>query len=91
MPEHQFDEVVLPQWGMGMLDGTITEWLVEIGDFVNQGDELVEVEAAKTTDVVYAPFSGVVRTLCAEEGAIVQVRQPLVLIERKERGVAPLE
>jgi pyruvate/2-oxoglutarate dehydrogenase complex dihydrolipoamide acyltransferase (E2) component len=84
MPEGDIEEVVLPQWGMGMLDGEIAEWLVEIGDFVHEGDELVEVEAAKVTDVVYAPFPGVVRRLCAEEGATVQVREPLVLIERKE-------
>jgi pyruvate dehydrogenase E2 component (dihydrolipoamide acetyltransferase) len=84
MAEPVLEEVVLPQWGMGMLDGEITEWLVEIGDFVNEGDELVEIDAAKVTDLVYAPFTGTVRRLCAAEGDTVQVREPLVVIERHE-------
>ena len=48
-------EVLLPQFGMGMTDGTITAWLKAEGDAVVQGEILCEIEAAKTTVELEAP------------------------------------
>ena len=39
--------VLLPQWGMNMEDGTLVKWLVKEGDEVEKGQPLVEVETAK--------------------------------------------
>ena len=38
-------EVLLPQWGMGMSEGTITTWLKGVGDTVNEDAPLAEIEA----------------------------------------------
>ena len=40
-------EVLLPQWGMGMSEGTITTWLKSVGDRVTEDEPLAEVEAAR--------------------------------------------
>ena len=40
-------EINLPQWGMAMNDGTVVKWLKNIGDQINKGDELVEIESTK--------------------------------------------
>ena len=73
--------VVLPQYGMGMQDGEIVTWLKGPGDRVAEGENLVEVEAAKTTVEVPSPVSGTVLRIIAEEGETVDVRAPIMVIE----------
>ena len=50
--------VLLPQWGMGMNDGTIVKWLKQEGDAVEIGDPLCEVESAKVNSEVESPGKG---------------------------------
>lgn len=73
-------EIVLPQWSMGMADGTIVRWLKHEGDAVTEGEPLVEVEAAKVTSEVEAEVSGVLARILVAEGETVPVRTPLCLI-----------
>jgi pyruvate dehydrogenase E2 component (dihydrolipoamide acetyltransferase) len=73
-------EIVLPQWSMGMADGTIVRWLKQEGDAVAEGEPLVEVEAAKVTSEVEAEVSGVLARILVAEGETVPVRTPLCLI-----------
>ncbi len=73
--------MVLPQYGMGMQDGEIVRWLKGEGEAVTEGENLVEVEAAKTTVEVPAPVSGTLLRILAPEGDTVDVRAPIALIE----------
>lgn len=73
--------MVLPQYGMGMQDGEIVKWLKAIGETVTEGENLVEVEAAKTTVEVPAPVSGTLLRILAEEGDTVDVRAAIAVIE----------
>ena len=82
MTNEEGEAVVLPQWGMGMQEGEISEWLVEVGDSVSEGDDLVEVEAEKAAGVISAPFAGEVVRLCAPEGTMVSIQAPLLFIKR---------
>lgn len=85
-------EIRLPQWGMGMREGTVLRWLKQEGDRVEEGDELVEIEAAKVTEVVAAPASGVLARVLVPEGQTIPVRTVLALIaDRMEevQGAAP--
>lgn len=72
--------VILPQYGMGMQDAEIIKWLKSTGDAVSEGEPLVEVEAAKTTVEVVAPVSGILKTIIAEVGQTVEVREKLGVI-----------
>jgi pyruvate/2-oxoglutarate dehydrogenase complex dihydrolipoamide acyltransferase (E2) component len=67
-------DVLLPQFGMGMKDGEILRWHKAVGDRVQGGDILVEVEAAKTTVEVPSPSAGELVEVLAPEGETVQVR-----------------
>jgi pyruvate dehydrogenase E2 component (dihydrolipoamide acetyltransferase) len=73
-------EVVLPQWSMGMADGTIVRWLKQEGEPVTEGEPLVEVEAAKVTSQVEAEVSGVLARILVVEGETVPVRTALCVI-----------
>jgi pyruvate dehydrogenase E2 component (dihydrolipoamide acetyltransferase) len=73
-------EVRLPQAGMGMTDGTVMEWLKDVGDEVRKGECIAEVEAAKTTVEIEAPCDGILARILAPEGTLVPVREVMALI-----------
>ncbi|MGN6782992.1 MAG: lipoyl domain-containing protein [Marmoricola sp.] len=74
-------EVLLPQWGMGMSEGTITTWLKSVGDTVAEDDPLAEVEAEKVEETLEAPASGTLVEILIPEGETVEVRTPVAVIE----------
>ncbi|MGH3253500.1 MAG: biotin/lipoyl-containing protein [Trebonia sp.] len=74
-------EVNLPQYGMGMTEGTIEQWLKHEGDVVVEGEDLAEVEAEKTTVVVVAPESGTLSKILVQEGETVAVFTVIALID----------
>lgn len=73
-------EIVLPQWGMEMQDGTIVRWLKREGDPVQEGEPIVEVETAKIQTELESTASGILAHIVAQEGAIVPIRGVLCLI-----------
>ena len=72
--------VLLPQWGMNMEDGTLTRWLVSEGDEIAEGQPLVEVETAKINSELESPASGVVAHIMAAEGSLVKVGELVAVI-----------
>ena len=83
-------EIVLPQWSMGMADGTIVRWLKQEGEAVMEGEPLVEVEAAKVTSEVEAEVSGVLTRILVAEGETVPVRTALCVIGTTEEAKVSL-
>ena len=77
-------EVLLPQWGMGMSEGTIVEWKKKVGDHVKEGDFIAEVEAEKATQELEAPATGVLTEIVVEIGKETPVRTVLAYIETKD-------
>ena len=73
-------EILLPQWGMEMQDGTIVKWLKKEGDLVQEGEPLVEVETAKLETEMESIASGVVAHILVPEGATVPIRTALAII-----------
>ena len=87
--------VLLPQWGMNMEDGTLNKWLVNEGDKIAEGQPLVEVETAKINSELESPASGIVYHIMAAEGSLVKVGELVAVIgepgenpPRPEPGVA---
>ncbi len=74
-------EVLLPQWGMGMSEGTITTWLKKVGDTVTEDEPLAEVEAEKVEETLEAPASGTLSEILVNEGDTVEVRTIVAVIE----------
>lgn len=74
-------EVLLPQWGMGMSEGTITTWLKAVGDTVAEDEPLAEVEAEKVEETLESPAAGTLLEIKVAEGETVEVRTVVALIE----------
>ncbi len=74
-------KVVLPKWGMGIEEGTVTRWLKAAGDPVTAGEPIVEIETAKATQEVEAPASGKLVEILVPAGASTAVNTDLALIE----------
>lgn len=73
-------EIRLPQLSMGMSDAEVVEWYVAEGATVEEGADLVEIEAEKAREVLPAPVSGTLTKIVAVEGDIVEVRGLLGVI-----------
>jgi len=73
-------EILLPQWGMEMQDGTIIRWLKKEGDPVEEGEPIVEVETAKLQTELESTASGILVYIVAPEGAIVPIRGVLAVV-----------
>jgi len=74
-------KVVMPKWGTGMNEGTIVKWLKAVGDTVAEGEPLVEIETAKSTQELGAPAHGRLSEILLQEGQEAEVRTPIAVIE----------
>ncbi|MBP9182279.1 MAG: dihydrolipoamide succinyltransferase [Fuscovulum sp.] len=74
-------EVLLPQWGMGMSEGTVTSWLKNVGDRVTEDEPIAEIEAEKATQELESPATGTLVEILAPEGSEVKVRTLIAWIE----------
>src|ERR1700687_3885724 len=66
-------DVIMPQMGESVFEGTITKWLKKLGDKVQREEPLFEISTDKVDAEIPAPASGVLREIKAAEGTTVQV------------------
>lgn len=78
----------MPQLGESVTEGTISKWLVNVGDKVNKYDPLAEVMTDKVNAEVPSSFTGVITELTANEGDTLAVGEVICKIE-VEGGKAP--
>lgn len=71
----------LPDLGEGLTEATLLRWLVEVGDVVAVDAPVAEVETAKAAVEVPSPFEGRITQLHGDEGAHLQVGQPLITVD----------
>lgn len=85
-------DVVMPQLGESVAEGTVTRWLVREGDYVNRDQTLLEVATDKADTEIPAPASGVVANIAAREGMVVPKQGLLCRIDetaKREAFAAP--
>lgn len=73
-------EVLLPQWGMNMQEGTLIKWLKEEGDTVEVDEPLVEIETSKINDTLNSPAAGVLRYIMIPQGQTTPVLTVVAII-----------
>jgi pyruvate/2-oxoglutarate dehydrogenase complex dihydrolipoamide acyltransferase (E2) component len=73
-------EFRLPKLGMSIVEGTVSEWLVEQGDIVEQGQAMLMVEMDKADTELPAPIAGTVVDLAVPAGTTVEVGAVLAVI-----------
>ncbi|WP_326502496.1 2-oxoglutarate dehydrogenase, E2 component, dihydrolipoamide succinyltransferase [Rothia nasimurium] len=72
--------VELPALGESVTEGTVTRWLVEVGETVEVDQPIVEVSTDKVDTEVPSPVAGVVEKILVEEDEDVEVGAPLIVI-----------
>ena len=77
-------EVVMPQMGESIFEGTITKWLKQPGDKITRDEPLFEISTDKVDAEIPAPASGVLREIKAEVGKTVQVNAVVAVIDESE-------
>jgi pyruvate dehydrogenase E2 component (dihydrolipoamide acetyltransferase) len=70
-------EIVMPRLSDAMEQGTIVRWLKDVGDQVEVGDELVEVETDKATVIYEAEVAGLLSEILVREGEAQQLGGPI--------------
>lgn len=73
-------EFRLPDLGEGVTEGEITAWLVSVGQRVAEDDPMVELASDKASVEIASPVDGVVETIHAAEGELVQVGAVLITL-----------
>jgi len=81
--------VVLPALGESVTEGTVTRWLVEVGDTIEVDAPLVEVSTDKVDTEVPSPVAGVVEQILVPEDEDVEVGAALAIIGDGSGAAAP--
>lgn len=83
-------EIKVPELAESISEGTISQWLINIGDKVSKGDSVVELETDKVNIELNAEHSGVVTKVLKEPGDTVEVGDVIAVIEENAaEGVTP--
>src|SRR3954453_8642791 len=82
-------EVVMPQMGESIAEGTITRWLVKVGDRVERDQPLFEISTDKVDAEIPSPAAGTLLEIRNQEGETVPVNQALATIGDAGGGGGP--
>jgi pyruvate dehydrogenase E2 component (dihydrolipoamide acetyltransferase) len=81
-------DIVMPQMGESIFEGTITKWLKKPGDKIQRDEPLFEISTDKVDAEIPAPASGVLQDIKVEEGSTVQVNTVVGTIASDGEAVA---
>ena len=73
-------DVIMPQMGESIAEGTITKWLVQIGEAVERDQPLFEISTDKVDAEIPSPASGVLLEVKFDVGSLVQVNDVVAVI-----------
>jgi 2-oxoglutarate dehydrogenase E2 component (dihydrolipoamide succinyltransferase) len=80
-------DVLMPQMGESIAEGTLSKWLKKVGDAVKRDEPLFEISTDKVDAEIPAPAAGVLAEIKVQEGQTVPV-QTLVAVLETEQGAA---
>src|SRR5215467_6818836 len=81
-------DVIMPQMGESIFEGTITKWLKKPGDKVQRDEPLFEISTDKVDAEIPAPAAGVLKEIKVAEGTTVQVNTVVGVIDAEGSAVA---
>src|SRR5438477_12921215 len=73
-------DVVMPQMGESIAEGTIVRWMKKVGDSVDRDEPLFEISTDKVDAEIPSPAAGVVTEIRANEGQTVEVNTVVAVI-----------
>ncbi|MDR6755142.1 pyruvate dehydrogenase E2 component (dihydrolipoamide acetyltransferase) [Mycoplana sp. BE70] len=72
--------ITMPKWGMTMTEGRLAAWLSQEGTRISLGQEIMEVETEKITNVVESQVEGLLRRVVVDQGATAPVGALLAVV-----------
>jgi len=81
-------DVIMPQMGESIFEGTITKWLKQPGDRVEKDEPLFEISTDKVDAEIPSPAAGVLAEIKSPEGATVHVNTVVAVIGEKDGSAA---
>jgi len=82
-------EVMMPQMGESVVEGTVTKWLVKEGDRVKEDQPLCEISTDKVDTEIPSPGTGVITQIVAVEGQTLPVGALIAVIDGAGAGAKP--
>jgi pyruvate dehydrogenase E2 component (dihydrolipoamide acetyltransferase) len=82
-------DVVMPQMGESIVEGTLTKWLKKKGDHVERDEPLFEISTDKVDTEIPAPVAGVLSEVLVEEGKTVAISTVVGKIDEAGAGAQP--
>jgi 2-oxoglutarate dehydrogenase E2 component (dihydrolipoamide succinyltransferase) len=84
------NEVVMPQMGESIAEGTVSKWLKKVGDKVEKDEPILEISTDKVDAEVPAPASGVILEIKVKEGETVPVGTVVAVIGKEASAISDL-
>jgi 2-oxoglutarate dehydrogenase E2 component (dihydrolipoamide succinyltransferase) len=82
-------EVVMPQMGESITEGTLTKWLKQVGDTVARDEPLFEISTDKVDAEIPSPAAGVLKEIKVTEGATVSINSVVAILDAEGSAAAP--
>lgn len=81
-------EILMPELGESVHEGTVSRWLKKVGDFVKEDEPVVEIMTDKVNTELGSPAAGILSEILIPEGGLVEVFKPMGLIEAASGAAA---
>lgn len=82
-------DVVMPQMGESIAEGTVSRWIKKVGDKVERDEPLLEISTDKVDAEIPSPAAGTLVEIVAQEGATVPVNSVVARIAAEGEAAAP--
>src|ERR1044072_1248771 len=83
-------EIVMPQMGESIAEGTITKWLKKVGDHVERDEPLFEISTDKVDAEIPAPAAGTLTEIKFKEGETVEINTVVAVLDGAADGAQPV-
>ncbi|MDQ3136019.1 MAG: hypothetical protein M3Q93_00335, partial [Gemmatimonadota bacterium] len=81
-------DVIMPQMGESIAEGTLSRWMKKVGDAVKRDEPIFEISTDKVDAEIPAPAAGVLAEILVTEGQTVAVQTIVATIETEAGAVA---
>src|SRR5579862_6038640 len=81
-------DVIMPQMGESIFEGTITKWLKKAGDKIERDEPLFEISTDKVDAEIPSPSAGVLKEIKVNEGQTVPIQTVVAVIDADGAGAA---